>query len=215
MSSPTPAALPARPATTPIERVPHSVQEDLVALFTGCFVIAFGVMLLQQSHAVTGGTAGLAFLLHYATGLSFGVAFFLLNLPFYYLAWRRMGRAMVLKTFGCVALLSVCTDLHPRFVSIAQISPFYAALLGNMLMGLGFIVLFRHKASLGGLNLLALYLQERHGIRAGHVQMAIDLLIILASTALVPWPSIVASVGGAVVLNLLIAMNHRPDRYLA
>ncbi|MFT4192330.1 MAG: YitT family protein [Comamonas sp.] len=202
-------------STSAVVAVPHTLGEDLLALFTGSFVIAFGVMLLQQSHAITGGTAGLAFLLHYALGLKFGLAFFLLNLPFYYLALRQMGRAFVIKTFGAVALVSLFTELHPRFVSIAQISPFYAALLGNVLMGLGFIVLFRHKASLGGINILALVLQERRGIRAGKVQMVIDVFVILASLALVPWPVLLASVGGAVVLNLIIAMNHRPNRYLA
>lgn len=201
------------PAPTP--RAPHRLHEDLLALFIGCFVIAFGVMLLQQSHAVTGGTAGLAFLLHYRLGLSFGLAFFLLNLPFYYLAFRRMGRAFVVKTFCAVSLLSVFTEVHPHFISTAPISPFYGALLGNVLMGLGFIVLFRHKASLGGINILALYLQDRHGIRAGQLQMGVDVLIILGSLSLLPWPVLLASVGGAVVLNLIIAMNHRPHRYLA
>ena len=41
---------------------------------------------------LTGGTAGLAFLLHYATGIGFGKTFFVLNLPFYWLALRKLGR---------------------------------------------------------------------------------------------------------------------------
>ncbi|KAF1020452.1 MAG: hypothetical protein GAK30_02494 [Paracidovorax wautersii] len=195
--------------------VPHSLFEDAMALLVGTFIIAFGAMLLQQTHAVTGGTAGLAFLLHYATGVRFGVAFFVLNLPFYYLAFKRMGRAFMLKTFCAVALLSAFVELHPHFIAIGHLQPFYAALLGNVLMGLGFVVLFRHKASLGGINILALYLQERHGVRAGKLQMGIDVLIVIASLALVSWPVLLASIAGALLVNLIIAMNHRPHRYQA
>jgi uncharacterized membrane-anchored protein YitT (DUF2179 family) len=75
-------------------------------------------------------------------------------------------------------------------------------------------MLFRHKASLGGLNILVLVVQERHGWRAGKVQMAIDCLIVLAAFTLVEPRLIAISVLGAVALNLVVAVNHRPGRYL-
>lgn len=82
-----------------------------------------------------------------------------------------------------------------------------------MIMGLGFIVLFRHKASLGGVNILALYLQDKYGLRAGKLQMAVDISIVLASLFVVNISLLIASILGAMVLNLIIAMNHRPGRY--
>jgi uncharacterized membrane-anchored protein YitT (DUF2179 family) len=90
----------------------------------------------------------------------------------------------------------------------------YAGVMGGFLIGAGLLMLFRHKASLGGINILVLVLQERHGWRAGKVQMAIDCLIVLAAFTLVePW-LIAVSVLGAVALNLVVAVNHRPGRYL-
>lgn len=197
------------------ERVPHTALEDILALLLGTLVVSFGASLLKQAGALTGGMAGLAFLIHYATGVKFGVAFFLLNMPFYWLAFRRMGRAFVLKTFCAIALVSVFTELHPHFIDISHLNPFYAAIFANAVMGLGFIVLFRHKASLGGVNILALYLQDRYNIRAGKVMMGVDVCIVLASIFLVSLPLLAASICGAVILNLIIAMNHRPNRYLA
>src|SRR5664280_1337097 len=76
------------------------------------------------------------------------------------------------------------------------------------------LILFRHKSSLGGLNTVALLAQERFGWRAGYVQLALDGTIIVASLAIVA-PAVVAlSAAGAVVLNLVLALNHRPGRYL-
>ncbi|MFP1746523.1 YitT family protein [Lonsdalea quercina] len=191
----------------------HTPIEDTIALLIGTLMVSFGIVLLRQSGALTGGTAGMAFLLHYVLHISFGVAFFLINLPFYYLAIRRMGWRFTLKTFCAVALVSVFSDLHGHFIHIDRLDPFYATLFGNVIMGLGFIVLFRHKASLGGINILALYLQDKNVIRAGKFQMVVDVIIVLASLFVVSIPMLVASVVGASILNLIIAMNHRPGRY--
>lgn len=195
--------------------VPHNLFEDVLAIFTGTLLVSLGVALFNQAGLFTGGTAGLAFLIHYASDYSFGSVFFVLNLPFYWLAWKRMGWRFTLKTFISVGLVSVMSGLHPKMVQLSQLTPFYVALIGGSLMGVGFIVLFRHQASLGGINILTLYLQEKHGLRAGKMQMGIDLCIVLASFLLVSPIAMLASVLGAVVLNLAIMLNHRPGRYLA
>ncbi|MGZ7456814.1 YitT family protein [Pseudomonas sp. Ma2-10] len=199
--------------TTP--RVQHTLLEDVLAVLVGTLMVSFGIMLLRQAGALTGGTAGIAFLIHYTSGVSFGTAFFFINLPFYYLAMRRMGWAFTLKTFCAVAWVSLFTDLHLRFIHIDQLQPMYATLFGSLIMGLGFIVLFRHKASLGGVNILALYLQDRFGIRAGKLQMVVDVVVMFASLYVVTMQALIISIAGAVVLNLIIAMNHRPHRYAA
>lgn len=193
----------------------HTAFEDAQALVTGTLFIALGVALFKHAGLLTGGTAGLAFLLHYATGWSFGAVFFVLNLPFYWLAWRRMGAAFTVKTFVAVALLSVFTELQPWVIGFQALTPAYAAVMGGLLMGAGFLMLFRHRASLGGVGILALYLQDSRGWRAGKVQMAIDCAIVAAAFAIVNPQQVVYSVVGAVALNLILAINHKPGRYVA
>jgi uncharacterized membrane-anchored protein YitT (DUF2179 family) len=192
----------------------HSAFEDAQALVTGALFIALGVAMFTRAGLLAGGTAGLAFLIHYATGWRFGTVFFVVNLPFYVLALRAMGPAFTLKTFCAVAALSVFSELMPLLVRFEALQPLYAGIMGGFLIGAGLLMLFRHKASLGGLNILALYLQERRGWRAGKVQMAIDCAIVLAAFALVEPRLIAISIIGAVALNLVVAVNHRPGRYL-
>ncbi len=193
---------------------PHSRVDDAQGLVTGTLVVALALLLLRQAGLVTGGTAGIALVLHYASGLPFGLAFFGINLPFYVLAWRRMGRAFTLKTLAAVALLSALSELLPRLMSLQAIDPVFAALGGGLLAGVGLLILFRHRASLGGLNVLVLWLQERRGWRAGRVQGAVDVAILLAAA---PWLStgqLLLSVLGALALNFVLAANHRPGRYV-
>lgn len=204
-----------QPATTLPLSVPHSHTEDAMALFTGVLLISVGVAFFTSAGLLTGGTAGLAFLLHYATGIGFGKIFFVLNLPFYWLALRKLGRAFTLKTFAAVLLLSVLTELQSQFLQFAQIQPLYAAIAGGLITGTGFLVLFRHRCSLGGVGILALYLQDRYGWRAGKVQMAVDCCIVLLALWTVEPVRVAWSIAGAVALNLVLAMNHRPGRYMA
>jgi uncharacterized membrane-anchored protein YitT (DUF2179 family) len=81
-------------------------------------------------------------------------------------------------------------------------------------MGIGLLILFRHQACLGGLNILAIWLQEKKGVRAGVFQMVVDSAVVLASLLVVSPATIGLSIVGALALNLVLAVNHRPGRYL-
>ncbi|MFZ0530923.1 MAG: YitT family protein [Propionicimonas sp.] len=192
----------------------HSLTEDAFGLLSGTFVASLGIYLLHTAHAVTGGTAGLSLLLSYATGWPFGILYVLINLPFLALAVGRKGWEFTLRTLGSVALVSAFAALHPLAMPALQIDPVYATLVGNLLAGIGMLILFRHRSSLGGLNTVALIIQEQSGWRAGYVQLGFDALIIAAALTVVPLSNVLLSVAGAAVLNVVLALNHRPGRYL-
>ena len=202
----------ARPGPAPAIR--HSVVEDVLGILTGTFAASLGLFLLKSSGAVTGGTAGLALLLSYTVPLPFGVIFFAVNLPFFALAVWKKGWGFALRTGAAIALVSVLAGVHPEAFGSLHLDPLYGVLGGNLLAGVGLLILFRHKSSLGGFNILALLLQEKLAWRAGYVQMVLDVAIVLASLVLVPPLMVVLSAAGATLLNLVLALNHRPGRYL-
>ncbi len=191
----------------------HTVFEDAQALFTGALFVSLALILFAQVGLLTGGTAGAAFLLHYATGISLGKLFFVINLPFYWFAWTRMGREFTLKTFLSIALLSVMTEFSPRLFAIDRLHPAYAAVLGGLLLGSGCLFLARHRASLGGATIVSLYLQRAKGWRAGKVQMGMDCAIVLLALTVIEPSRVAYSILAAVVMNLFIAVNHKPGRY--
>ena len=192
----------------------HSLVEDALALLWGTSFVALGLAIYQKAMLLTGSSAGIALLIHYATGFGFGIVFFLINLPFWYLAVKKMGWPFTIRTFVAVVLFSVLSRLTPGWIDISSINPFYAAITGGGLMGTGLLILFRHRAGLGGFNVLALYLQDNYGIRAGYFSLAVDLVILLVSLFVLPWQQVLLSIAGAAALNLVIAINHRQGRYV-
>ncbi|MGP9695786.1 YitT family protein [Brachybacterium sp. AOP25-B2-12] len=195
--------------------IPHRPTEDVLGALTGTFLASLGLYLLQSAGAVTGGTAGLALLLAHGLPVPFAVLFAAVNLPFFVLAWWKKGWSFTLRTIVCVGLISGFSLIHPLFLHLGGVPLAYAVIGGNLLVGVGLLIIFRHGASLGGFNILALILQERAGLRAGYVQMALDVAVILLSLLVLDLPRVLLSALGGVVLNIVLAMNHRPGRYRA
>ncbi|MCC7321543.1 MAG: YitT family protein [Rubellimicrobium sp.] len=192
----------------------HSLFEDAQGLVYGVTLAGFGILLLTHLGLVTGQTAGLAVLISYATGWSFGPVFFVINLPFYWLGWRRMGAGFVIRTFLSVAGLSVLSMLMPGWMSFARVDPLFGAVLFGLVSGSALLALFRHGASLGGIGILGLIVQDRTGFRAGHVQLLFDAGLFAAAFLVLDPVTVGTSFLGAAVVNLVIAINHRRDRYI-
>lgn len=202
------------PATTaPVQR--HTLAEDVAGTATGALLASLGLHLLDAGGAVTGGTAGLGLLVGHALTWPFAAVYATVSVPFVLLAGVRRGWGFAARTVAAVALTAAFSLVHPHALGLTAVDPVYAAVVGNLALGIGMLVLFRHGASLGGFTVVALLCQERRGWRAGHVQLALDAVVVALSTLAVPLPVALLSAAGVVVLNGVLTMNHRPGRYRA
>lgn len=193
----------------------HRLYEDIMALLLGTLFVSLGAMIYTKAVLLVGSTAGLALLTSYVTGQSFGLVFFLLNLPFYILGVIRMGWAFTIRTFIAVGMVSLLSRLVGDWVAFSALQPLYATIIGSSLIGAGMLMLFRHRTGLGGINILALFLQERFGLRAGYLQLGLDLVLMAAAYFVLPVENLALSVLGIAITNIIIAVNHKPGRYMA
>lgn len=193
----------------------HTLIEDIQGLVTGTGMAATGLVILTHLGLITGQTAGLALLLSYVTGYSFALTFFLVNLPFYWLGYQRIGLRFVVKTLISVVLVSVFSIYFPRLISFEVLNPFYGIALFGVLTGAGLLAIFRHGASLGGVGILALYIQESTGFRAGFTQLLFDACIFTAAFFILDAKAVLLSMLGAFIVNMIITFNHRKDWYVA
>jgi len=200
----------ADPNTTPR----YALHEDAQGLLIASIEAALGIHLLRAAGLVTGGTAGFALILSYLGGWSFGMVFFLVNIPFFALALWARGRVFFVKSLVTVTLVSVLAEALKPLFDVGQIHPGVAAVLFGVTAGVGLLGLFRHSGSLGGVSIVALILQDRFGIRAGYVQIAHDLALFAVAAFILPPDRVAWSLVGALVLNLVIAFNHRRDWYV-
>ena len=199
---------------TPDETVQHHKwYEDVQALLLGTLLLSFGVTLYSEAMLITGGVAGTSLLVEFSTSLTFGPVFFVLNMPFFVLSIMRMGWGFSIRTLVAIALISALTRLIPLWADFSFLAPGFAAVMGAAMMGIGLVVLLRHRAGIGGITILSQFLQDKGIIRAGIFQLIVDLIILVVALFMLPLKLVALSIVGALVLNLTVAINHRPGRY--
>lgn len=191
----------------------HTALEDVHALLIGSSFIAVGLTLLKAAGLVTGGVAGVALIISYLTDWPVGVTFFVLNLPFYFLAQRTLGWTFTFKTLATNLLLAGLAWGMPYWLKVERVDPIFSAVFGGTIIGMGVLALARHKSSVGGIGVLALWLYEKRGISAGKVQLAADCLVVIAAFTVISWDKLLLSILSAVALSVVIIANHKPGRY--
>ena len=193
----------------------HSWIEDAQGMAFGIGLAAVGMQILTFMGLVAGQTTGVAALISYVTGWPFPFVYFAISVPFLVFGWKRMGRAFAIKTFICVASLSLLTALLPSWLSFQHIAPGFAAPLFGALFGFAALAVVRHGGSFGGISILWLMLQDKTGFQAGYAQLISDALIFGAALLVLDPQTVGWSCLGAVTFNLFLAVNHRRDRYIA
>lgn len=176
----------------------------LTKVFIGCLITSIGVIILGHSHLATGGTAGLSLALAYMLQLPFAAVFFLINIPFYIFSFINMGRRFTLSTIAAVAMLSLMTGVD-RWLPVFSIPPLIGAVVGGIIVGAGVSFVLTSGTSLGGTNMLALYLKKKHKIDPGAANFVFDSLVVAFSFYSIGIPSGIMSVLSIAVTSLIIS----------
>lgn len=179
------------------------------AIIEGCFLAALGLFFLQSSDLLVGGTAGIAAISNKAFTLTLGTWFFLVNAPFFIVALKQMGKSFTVKSMIGIALVSVLTDTLSLLITIDSIPIWLASFIGGGLIGIGLLILFRHNTSLGGVNILALYVEKKYGVHSGKVILATDMIVVLLALNFYPLEQIAYSMIGFFVLTSVIGRYHK------
>ncbi|MGO3739797.1 YitT family protein [Marinomonas foliarum] len=183
-----------------------------LSIVEGCLLVALGIHILNSAGLLISGTAGVSMILLRLTDLSFGTLFFLLNIPFYILAWCTLGRDFTIRTFVSVSLLSALSELMKHYV-VLSIHPGLSGALGGLLVGFGLIILFRHNASLGGLNILAVYLERRFSIHASKTTLFADISVLIAAVIFLDLSQLGYSLVAFLLLSSVVGRYHRPPKW--
>jgi len=194
---------------------PHySLFEDMQGILVASGEAALGIHLLRAAGLMTGGTAGLALILSYIGQWNFSLVFLIINIPFFAFAWQARGPVFFAKSVATVVLVSLMAELLKPLLVIDHVHPGAAAVLFGFTAGVGLLGLFRHSGSLGGVSIVALILQDRFGFKAGYTQIIHDVTLFAVALFVLPLDRVLWSLMGAVILNLVIAFNHRRDWYV-
>ncbi len=196
------------------------VSGNLLLIFFGCLVFAVGLQAVVIPHAfLSGGVVGAALIIQYLwPALPMGPVYFILNIPLLLLGWFTVSRRfMVYSIAGMVLFSAACTLVRPLPFAIRD--PILAALLGGVICGAGSGLILRSLGSAGGLDILAVYLNRRFGLRLGTVFFGANALVLAAGAYLHDLEKALYSIifvytSGAVLDAILAGFNRRKLVYI-
>lgn len=160
-----------------------SELKNAAYIVLGSVALALGLVLfLIPNKIATGGTPGMAILLHHLTALPTGALMVAINAPLLLAGFRYLGSLFAVRTVFAILVSSVLVDLFNEVLQLGALSAntMLATLYGGIAVGIGVGLILRGNASAGGSTAIARIVSSRSSIKPGQVILCIDMLIIIS-----------------------------------
>ena len=150
----------------------------------GSFVCAVAINgILIPKHFLSGGFTGLCLIVYYwYDAIDLGWLYLLLNVPLFVIGWVRISRKFFLYSLFGMGVFSLA--LLVTKVNIEVHDQMLAAILAGIISGIGSGVILRSYGSAGGLDIIAIFLNQKYSIRLGRTILAFNVVILLACAIL-------------------------------
>ncbi len=155
----------------------YSISWNTLLITAGTAIFAFGVKAVAiPQELISGGIGGVALILYYVLGfLPPGVWLLVLNIPIFILGWVYVSRRFFLYSLYGMLLTSLFLDLFPWTLDIQD--RLLAALTAGAIMGAGLGIALRSLGSTGGMDIIAVYLNQRYNIGIGQFSFAFNSVL--------------------------------------
>lgn len=159
----------------------------LVTLGVVSYALGWTIFLLPNN-LVGGGVSGFASIVMYATGISMGVTYFVLNVLLLLIGTKILGTGFGGKTIYAIIMTSVMLSIMPKIIPSDFIQEFATSngklictILGGVIAGFGIGLSISQRGSTGGTDIIALLWCKFYPASPGRVILIIDVGIILSS----------------------------------
>ncbi|MEW9501160.1 YitT family protein [Jeotgalibacillus marinus] len=153
----------------------------------GAILMAIGIELfLVPNQILDGGIVGISIILSYLSGWKLGFFIFLLNIPFFFLGYKQIGKTFALSTLLGITVLSIATFLlhsFPRFTDDLLL----ATVFGGITLGIGVGIVIRNGGSLDGTEILAILFNKNSPFSVGEIIMFFNFFIFILAGFVFEW----------------------------
>lgn len=152
---------------------------DMIYLTLGCAIMAIGTaVFLLPNQLSTGGFTGIATIFYYLFHFSMGTVILALNIPFFILAFFKIGKKLVIKSIIGTSLLSFFIDLFEKIPTLTN-DRLLACIYGGIFIGFGLALVLKANASTGGTDLIT-YIARAYKpyMKTSNIIVVVDVIII-------------------------------------
>jgi uncharacterized membrane-anchored protein YitT (DUF2179 family) len=146
-------------------------------IILGAVLMGVGIEeFLVPNKILDGGIVGISIILSHLTGWRLGLFIFVLNIPFFFIGYKQIGKTFALSTLLGITVLSLTTSfLHDWPVFTEDL--LLATVFGGIVLGAGVGIVIRYGGSLDGTEILAILANRRLPFSVGEVIMFFNIFI--------------------------------------
>ncbi len=169
-----------------------SYLKDLLFLTVGSLIYAFAIEgFLVPSQIIDGGITGISMILNKLTSQPLGAFIVFINIPFIFLAFKKLGKRFVFSTFYSIIIFACGVTLFGHFFHghciIENLELFLVSIFGGLILGAGVGLVIRNGASLDGTEIMAIYATKKIPFSVGEIIMFINLFIFTTAGFVYDW----------------------------
>ena len=165
----------------------------LVFLAFGAFIAGFALEgFLIPNNMIDGGIVGISIMVSYLTKANLGVLILCINIPFIFLAVKKLGKLFVFQTLYAITMLGISVNVFRHHIATDDI--LLATVFGGVVLGIGVGLVLRHNAAMDGTEILSIRLAKRSGFSIGEIIMFFNVFIYAAAGFLYGWDKAMYSV---------------------
>ncbi|MGE6752924.1 YitT family protein [Rossellomorea sp. NPDC071047] len=163
------------------------VVKRAVLITIGAMIMAVGLeIFLVPNQVIDGGIVGVSIMLSHITGVKLGLFIFILNIPFFFIGYKQIGKTFAFSTLYGIIILSISTTfLHPVAAFTQDI--LLASLFGGIVLGIGVGMVIRYGGSLDGTEILAILSSKKLPFSVGEIIMFVNLFILASAGFVFSW----------------------------
>jgi uncharacterized membrane-anchored protein YitT (DUF2179 family) len=140
--------------------------------------ISFNVFLIPHK-LLSGGVSGIALILKYLFDLNPGVLIFVFNIPIFIAGYKYVDKEFILLSLIGMTAFSVSIDAFSFLRDIIYINDtLLSCLYGGVLNGIGMGIVFRNRASQGGVDIIAVIFKKYFSMNLGSTSLIINFAIV-------------------------------------
>ncbi|WP_413310032.1 YitT family protein [Bacillus sp. 1P10SD] len=165
----------------------RKIFQRILLITLGAALMAVGLeIFLVPNNVIDGGITGISIMLSYITGWKLGVFIFILNIPFFFIGYKQIGKTFALSTLYGIIVLSIGTTLlHPVPAFTQDI--LLATVFGGIVLGIGVGMVIRYGGSLDGTEILAILFNNKLPFSVGEIIMFFNLFILGCAGFVFSW----------------------------
>ena len=163
--------------------------------------ISFNIFIMPHK-LLSGGISGIALITSYLFGFSPGIMIFALNIPIFLFGIKYVDKEFIFLSLIGMTAFSIFIDVFSFLRTMIYIDDIMlSCIFGGILNGVGMGIVFRNRASQGGIDIISVIVKKYWSLNLGSTSLIINFIIV--------------SFAAIILNNLMIAMYTLISMYVA